>query len=131
MVDALKRILYVEDDRDIQVLARLALETVGGFTVEACDSGEEALRRAPVFAPDLVLLDVMMPGMDGPTTLGHLRALPALATVPVVFMTAKAQPQEVAQLRQLGAAGVITKPFDPMVLAERLREIWRQHERQG
>lgn len=131
MVNALKRVLYVEDDRDIQMLARLALETVGGFTVEVCDSGEEALRRGPAFAPDLVVLDVMMPGMDGPTTLGHLRALPALATVPVVFMTAKAQPQEVAQLRQLGAAGVITKPFDPMVLAERLREIWRQHERQG
>lgn len=131
MDDVLKRILYVEDDCDIQVLARLALETVGGFTVEVCGSGEEALRRAPVFAPDMVLLDVMMPGMDGPTTFGHLRASPALATVPVVFMTAKAQPQEVAQLRQLGAAGVITKPFDPMVLAERLREIWRQHERQG
>jgi CheY-like chemotaxis protein len=123
----LQRILYVEDEPDIQAVARLALETVGGFTVEVCSSGAEAVARAPAFAPDLVLLDVMMPGMDGPGTLAALRALPALARTPVVFMTAKVQPAEIANFRSLGALEVIAKPFDPMRLADTIREIWRRH----
>ncbi|WP_018953810.1 response regulator [Thioalkalivibrio sulfidiphilus] len=120
----LQRILYVEDDPDIQAIARLALEKVGGFTVHVCACGEAALNEAPGFAPDLILLDVMMPGLDGPGTLKALRADPNLATIPVVFMTAKAQPQELEQLLALGAVGVIAKPFDPMTLAEQLRELW-------
>ena len=120
----LQRILYVEDDPDIQAIARLALELVGGFTVEACSSGREALDKAPAFGPQLILLDVMMPGMDGPATLAALRALPEAVLAPVIFMTAKVHAGEVAHYESLGAAGVIAKPFDPMTLAETIRELW-------
>ncbi len=118
------RILCVEDDPDIRQIARLSLGTIGRLTVELCASGAEALARAPEFAPDLILLDVMMPGMDGPTTLARLRELPALAGTPVVFMTAKVQPPEVARYRALGAVDVIAKPFDPMTLAKDVKAIW-------
>ena len=124
MADKLTRILYVEDEPDIQMVARLALEALGGFTVEVCSSGDEAIARAPVFQPQFILLDVMMPGMDGPTTLKRLRGLPQTASTPVVFMTAKVQPNEVAQYKELGAVGVIPKPFDPMILASTVEEIW-------
>ncbi|MDV2856538.1 MULTISPECIES: response regulator [Oceanimonas] len=120
----LERILYVEDDEDIREIARLALEMVGGFTVLLCASGEEALTRATGFAPDMILLDVMMPGMDGPGTLAALRRQPALAHTPVAFMTAKIQPQEIAAYKALGAVDVIAKPFDPMALPEQIRAIW-------
>ncbi|GAO36208.1 chemotaxis protein CheY [Sulfuricella sp. T08] len=124
MADKLTRILYVEDEPDIQMVARLALETLGGFTVEVCSSGNEAIARAPEFQPQFILLDVMMPGMDGPTTLKLLRGLPQTASTPVVFMTAKVQPSEVAYYKELGAVDVIPKPFDPMTLAGRVEEIW-------
>jgi two-component system, OmpR family, response regulator len=124
--DTLQRVLYVEDEPDIQAVARLALEVVGGLTVRTCSSGEQALNEAPGFAPELILLDVMMPGMDGPSTLKALREWPELAAVPVVFMTAKVQPQEVAHYTALGALGVIAKPFDPMTLAEQVRRLWGQ-----
>ena len=120
----LSRILYVEDEPDIQAVARLALEHIGGFTVEVCSSGHEALERATAFAPDLILLDVMMPGMDGPSTLSRLRELPALSAIPVIFMTAKVQPQEVASYRAMGALDVIAKPFDPMTLSDDIRAVW-------
>lgn len=122
----LRRILYVEDEPDIQAVAKLALEMVGGFTVKLCSSGEEALREAAAFAPDMILLDVMMPGMDGPNTLRALREQAALAAVPVAFMTAKVQPQEVALYKSLGARDVIAKPFDPMTLADQVRAIWEK-----
>ena len=124
MTETLERILFVEDEPDIQQVARMALELAGGFTVEVCSSGPEALERAPGFAPQLFLLDVMMPGMDGPTTLAELRQLPQLAATPVIFMTAKVQPAEVAQYRELGAIDVIAKPFDPMKLSDTIREMW-------
>ena len=128
MTQGLRKLLYVEDEADIRAVAQLALEAVGGFTVELCSSGEEALQRAPVFQPDLILLDVMMPGMDGPTTLQALRAVPALSATPAVFMTAKVQPAEIAHFKSLGALDVIAKPFDPMTLAETVRQIWsRRH----
>lgn len=123
----LARILMVEDEPDIQTVAKLALEAVGGFTVRTCSSGPEALDVAPSFRPDLVLLDVMMPGLDGPGTLDALRRTPDGAALPVLFMTAKVQPQEVAHLKALGALGVIAKPFDPMTLASTIREIWAEH----
>lgn len=122
----LQRILFVEDDPDIQTVARMALEAVGGFTVLACSHGAEALEKVGGFSPDLILLDVMMPGMDGPTTLAALRCKPEAAHVPVVFMTAKVQAQEVARYRELGAVDVIAKPFDPMALSETVRSIWRR-----
>jgi CheY-like chemotaxis protein len=120
----LERILYVEDEPDIQAVAKLALEMVGGFQVMICSGGQEALDKVGSFAPDLVLLDVMMPGMDGPTTLQNLRANPATAMIPVIFLTAKVQPSEVEQYQELGALDVIAKPFDPMVLAVQVRKIW-------
>jgi CheY-like chemotaxis protein len=120
----LQKIMYVEDEQDIQAVARLALEAVGGFTVRICSTGPEALTVAGEFSPDLILLDVMMPGMDGPSTLRSLRALPAVSGIPVVFLTAKVQPAEVAHLRSLGALDVIAKPFDPMKLSDQVREIW-------
>lgn len=120
----LKRILMVDDEADIRTIAHLSLTAVGGFTVELCGSGPEALQKAESFAPDLILLDVMMPGMDGPTTLMGLRKIPSLTLTPVVFMTAKVQPQEIAQLMACGAMDVLPKPFDPMALPEALNRIW-------
>lgn len=123
-MSTLQRILYVEDEPDIQAVAKLALEMVGGFTVKICSSGDEALREAAAFAPDMILLDVMMPGIDGPATLKGLREQPALSQVPVAFMTAKVQANEINQYKSLGALDVIAKPFDPMTLADRVRAIW-------
>ncbi len=122
----LQKILYVEDEPDIQAVARLALENVGGFTVHICSSGQEALDSIMDFDPDLVLLDVMMPGMDGPTTLKEFQKTEARVK-PVIFMTAKVQPQEVAEYMDMGAIGVIPKPFDPIQLSTQVREIWSQH----
>ncbi|MGC8724074.1 MAG: response regulator [Acidobacteriota bacterium] len=120
----LVRILHVEDDTDIQAIARLALAGVGGLEVETCGTGEEALRLAVTFQPDLILLDVMMPDMDGVTTLRKLRQNPQTQAVPVVFMTAKVQMEEMARLKAEGALDVLVKPFDPMTLADQLRRIW-------
>lgn len=125
----LQRILHVEDDPSIQAVARLALEVVGGFQVLSCASGQEALDRVQDFAPDFILLDVMMPGMDGPQTLAHIAQLIDITQVPVAFMTAKVQPAEITYYRSLGALDVIIKPFDPMQLAAQVRTIWnRAHE---
>ena len=122
----LQRILYVEDDPDIQTVAAIALEVVGGFLLKPCSSGAEALAAAPGFDADLILLDVMMPAMDGPTTLARLRGLAPCADTPVIFMTAKVQESEMAFYRSLGAIGVIAKPFDPMQLANQVRALWQQ-----
>lgn len=124
MPATLTKILCAEDDPDIQAIMQMALEHVGGYTVLMTSNGREALDRAPAFAPDLILLDVMMPEMDGPTTLEALRAHPQLADVPVIFLTAKAQQHEIDQYRTLGIADVISKPFDPVALPERVRAIW-------
>lgn len=124
MTVALSRILCVEDEPDIRAVAKLALEAIGGFTVEICGSGQEALDRAPVWAPQLILLDVMMPGMNGPTTMRKLREIPGLDTTPVIFMTAKVQPSEVLEYKAMGALDVIPKPFDPMRLAATVSGIW-------
>lgn len=121
----LRKVMLIEDEADIREVAKLSLEMVGGLYVEACSSGEETLQKMPAFAPDLVLLDVMMPGIDGPTTLQRLRQQPELESTPVVFMTAKVMQSELDEYRVLGAADVIPKPFDPMTLAERLKDVWR------
>lgn len=121
---SLQKILFVEDDPDIQMVAQLALEAVGGYTVQMCSSGKEALAVAEQFAPDLILLDVMMPGMDGPTTLMELRKKPSLTHTPVVFMTARVQRHEIEQYLAMGAVDVISKPFDPMTLSAQVADIW-------
>ena len=120
----LNRVVYVEDEPDIRAIAKIALETIGGFTVEIYSSGQEAVEKSSQFNPEIILLDVMMPGMDGPSTLKALHEIPELKSVPVIFMTAKVQTHEINQYFALGAVDVIAKPFDPMSLAEKVRSIW-------
>ncbi len=115
-----RRVLVVDDEPDIRSVAGLALDRVGGMDVMVAASGAEALQLAMASPPDAIVLDVMMPGMDGPATLEALRAEPATAEVPVVFLTAKAQAAELERLLALGADGVLAKPFDPMTLAAEL-----------
>lgn len=122
--DSLERILYVEDEPDIRTIAEMALTRIGGYSVQLCESGPDAIARAPAFAPQLILLDVMMPGMDGVETLAHLRMLPEMRETPVVFMTAKAQRHEADHYRALGAVGVVPKPFDPVTLSQAIADIW-------
>ena len=126
----LKNILYVEDDPDIQAIAKLALEKVGGFNVKICHSGEEALEAAKEFEPQILLLDVMLPTMDGLTTLAMLRKIPRLVDIPAIFMTAKIQTHEISQYRETGVLDIIGKPFDPMMLAKQINKIWEQHPSQ-
>lgn len=123
----LTHILYVEDDLDIQAVAQIALEVVGGLSLKTCSSGAEALTAVDNgFVPDLLLLDVMMPNMDGPTTLAGLRKLANTVATPVIFMTAKVQSSELDFYTSLGAIGVIAKPFDPMALSTQVRAIWEK-----
>ncbi|UTF60250.1 response regulator [Gilvimarinus sp. DA14] len=122
----LEWILYVEDEPDIRAIAELALEEIGGYRLLSCASGAEALAAVQEQTPDLLLLDVMMPGMDGPETLHKLRELPQLGKVPAVFMTAKVQPSETAEYLALGAVDVIAKPFDPLTLASQIQDIWNK-----
>jgi DNA-binding response OmpR family regulator len=117
------RILVVEDDESIQLITRLSLETLGGFDVTVCSSGEEALAVAPQLDLDLLVLDVSMPGLDGPQTLKLMRQLPELARTRAVFLTASTQAGQVAAYRELGALDVIAKPFDPQHLCERVRAV--------
>jgi two-component system, OmpR family, response regulator len=118
------RVLLVDDEDDIREIARLSLERLGGWTVVTASSGDEAVELATREAPfTVVLLDVMMPGSDGPATLQQLRSGPLNAQTPVVFLTAKVQPADRRRLHELGAAGVIAKPFDPMLLSQQLRTI--------
>jgi two-component system OmpR family response regulator len=127
-VTELLTVLYADDDDDIREVAEMALSAVSGLSVCVCGSGQEALELAPTCRPQLILLDVMMPGMDGPTTLAGLREDPDFAATPVVFLTAKIQPDEVARYKALGAIDVIGKPFDPMTLGDQLREIWARSQ---
>jgi two-component system OmpR family response regulator len=120
----LKTILYVDDEPDIREVVQMSLSLVAGLDVQVCESGERALQLLPQIGPDLVLLDVMMPGMDGPSTLQRMRSISDFAKIPVVFMTAKAMPQEVARFRELGAVSVIAKPFDPIQLGNQVIAVW-------
>ncbi|MGL5743035.1 MAG: response regulator [Legionella sp.] len=113
----LKRILYAEDEDDIRAIAQIALEDIGGFEVKYCANGLKILEVAKEYTPDLLLLDVMMPEMDGPTTLRALRKIPDFGTIPAIFMTAKIQSNAIDEYKSLGAIDVIRKPFDPMTLA--------------
>lgn len=115
------RILYVDDEPDIREVASMSLELDPEFEVRTCSSGQEALETVPEWRPDLILLDVMMPGMDGPTTFARLKEQPETAGIPVLFITARTQAQEVQGFISLGARGVIAKPFDPMSLASQVR----------
>jgi two-component system OmpR family response regulator len=117
-------VLYVDDEPDIREVVQLSLGLAPQLDVHVCESGEQALQLLSGLQPQLVLLDVMMPGMDGTATLARMRADRAFAKIPVIFMTAKAMPQEINRFRELGAAAVIAKPFDPMQLADQVFAIW-------
>ena len=124
MEPALQKVLVVEDNDQIRVIIKLALGKVGGLDVCICASGDEALKTVAGFQPQLILLDVMMPDMDGPTVLKRLREAPATAAIPVIFLTAKTSAQEIQMLRSLGALDIVAKPFDPMTLHLQVKEIW-------
>ena len=115
------RVLIIDDEADIRRVAHLSLARIGGMDVLDAASGVEGAAKAAAEAPDAILLDVMMPGLDGPATLHALRADPRTAAIPVVFLTAKAMPEEVARLLAMGVRGVLNKPFDPMTLPAQLR----------
>lgn len=119
----INKILLVDDDPSIRKIAQITLANVGKFQVTAVSSGAEAVAAAAAERPDVVLLDVMMPSMDGPTTLARLRATPRLSDLPIIFMTAKVQKHELERLKILGANGIITKPFDPMNLCQQIKSI--------
>lgn len=120
----LNRICYVEDDEDIQRIVRLSLERVGKMTVEIVTDPTLAIDAIKAFGPDLVLLDWMMPGIDGPTLYRQMKQQPEVAALPVVFITAKASSGDMNELNSLGAAGAISKPFSPKDLPDQLRAIW-------
>ncbi len=130
MNTTLKNILYAEDEEDIRAIAQIALEDIGLFSVRYCANGREAIDALKDYTPDLILLDVMMPEMDGPTTLTELRKMNVCTGVPAIFMTAKIQTNEIDEYKTLGAIEVIAKPFDPMTLAETIQNAWLKYYEQ-
>ena len=127
---ALTKIMLVDDDDDTLTIAKYCLEQLQDVEIKYLHSGEEAVKEALSFNPDMILLDVMMPKMDGIATLKALRLLPSTAHVPVVFFTAKTQQEELSNYRQMGIVDVITKPFDPMTFATRILGIWDRYQSQ-
>ena len=117
---AAKRILIVDDEDDIREVAQVSLELMGPYEVLTAASGRDGVNSARIHQPDAILLDVMMPGLDGPATLAELQADPATRDIPVLFLTAKTQTAERARLAKLGVAGILTKPFDPLQLASQV-----------
>ncbi|MDA9271811.1 response regulator [bacterium] len=126
-IKKLNTILYAEDEEDIRSIAQIALEDIGGFDVRYCTDGLDVLETVKNFIPDLLLLDVMMPKMDGRTTLLELRKIPKFSLTPVIFMTAKIQENEMNEYKLLGAIDVIAKPFDPMTLADKINTAWAHY----
>jgi CheY-like chemotaxis protein len=118
-----RRILIIDDEDDIRQVAALSLETVAGWDVIVASSGAQGLQRAAEHLPDAVLLDVMMPGMDGPTTFRELRKNPATAHIPVILLTAKVQSADQRRFADLGVEAVLTKPFDPLLLADQMSRV--------
>lgn len=121
----LRKILHVDDDVDILYVSKMVLEVVGGFELEQRSSGIEALEAVLQFRPELILLDAMMPEMSGLETMKALREIPEVAEIPIIFMTAKAQPSEIKEFEDAGAIGIITKPFDPITLPSQIRDVWQ------
>ncbi len=122
----LNRICYVEDDEDIQRIVRMSLERVGKMTVEVVGDPTLAIEAMTSFQPDLVMLDWMMPKMDGPAVFRQMKLRPETRDLPVVFITAKAAQRDLDELSKMGAAGTISKPFSPKDLPDQLREIWKK-----
>ena len=127
----LQRILHVNDKPDIRELVEIVLTSVGDFNVLSCGSGSEAIEKAADFNPELFLLDLMMPGMDGVDTMRGLVDIPALRAVPAIFLTARAQPSDIDDLKAKGAIDVIGKPFSPMELSDQVSGIWKRWQFPG
>jgi CheY-like chemotaxis protein len=121
------KILIIDDEEDIREVAALSLETVAGWNVVTANSGAQGLARAIEHQPDAILLDVMMPGMDGPTTFRELRKNPATASIPVLLLTAKVQASDQRRFADLGVQAILFKPFDPLTLAQQISNVlgWR------
>lgn len=126
----LTKILYAEDEDDIREIAIIAIEAIGGFEMVTCNSGIDVIELANHFKPQLILLDVMMPIMDGPTTLLALKQQPTLKAIPVIFLTAKIMNEEINRFKEIGAIGVIAKPFDPMTLSTQIQDMWDSYHAQ-
>jgi CheY-like chemotaxis protein len=118
-----RRILIIDDEDDIREVAALSLETIAGWEVVVANSGAQGLARAIEYKPDAILLDVMMPGMDGPTTFRELRKNPATAHIPVLLLTAKVQSSDQRRFADLGVNAILLKPFDPLTLATQMSDV--------
>ncbi len=126
MTDKLKKILYVEDDEDIAQIVLMTLEEFGGFETKHCISGADALQELPKFLPQLVLMDMMMPVMDGLELFNRMKKIDKIKDIPVIFVTAKMQAKEQQSYLDAGAIGVIVKPFDPEKLCDTINAIWQK-----
>lgn len=127
----LTKLLFIDDDNDILTIAKYCLESLSGVTVKYLSSGEETIQEALDFQPDLIILDVMMPKMDGVATINAMHLIPSIVHIPVVFITAKVQKEEIAQYFKLGVIDVITKPFDPLTLPSTIQNIWDKYQEQS
>ena len=127
---ALQKIMLVDDEPDILSISKIALETVGGYEVLACESGAEMLRQLPLFEPDLVMIDVLMPEMPGIEAFREMRRIAGFEDTPVIFLTGLINGNDLSELRAAGAADIILKPFDPMALADRIQGVWRSVDEQ-
>jgi len=123
----LNKILHIDDDNDIRAIAKMSLETLGGYEVISCNSCNSALKELENHTPDFILIDVMMPEIDGPETLEIIRKQDKFKDIPVVFMTAKIMDSEIERLRQRDINGIIKKPFDPSELCSQIQKIWDEN----
>lgn len=126
-MEPLKRIVYLEDDESIAEVAKLAMESLGGFEVTHFFSGPDALAALDTLDPQIFIIDIMMPKMDGLTVLQNIRSSGRFNDTPILFMTAKVQAAEIDNYLKNGAYGVIHKPFDPMKLCDIINDFWRSY----
>lgn len=126
-IPKLGKILYIEDEPDVQNIVLMALEDIGGYEMKICGSGKEAFETIKTYKPDLFLVDVMLPDMDGPTVLKKIKENPELEKVPAVFITAKTELQELVEFKSLNVLGIIRKPFDPIAISETISSLWNEY----
>jgi len=124
----LRKILYVEDDADLQQVVSMILEDIGGYEVKICNSGKQALAETYKFQPDLFLLDVMLPEMDGPTLLKELRKNSTFKDIPAIFISAKVQGDELLEYSEYGVLGIIRKPFDPISISDTINMLYENYK---